>query len=76
MNGLPLRAWRALTPQQVDIIAHAGILSVEQLADATDSLIAIIKLPNPKDLRTLAQRQAERGVLGDRAAAEHRREKR
>ena len=56
LNGFPLRAWRALSAQQSQIIEHAGIRTVEELADALDSTIALIKLPNPKDLRTMAQR--------------------
>lgn len=56
LDGMPLQAWPVLGPERASIIMHAGIRTVEELANALDSTIAMIKLPNPKDLRTMAQR--------------------
>lgn len=56
VTGTPLGAWPAITAKQAEIIRHAGIASVEDLAGATESQISRVRLPNNYDLRDMARR--------------------
>lgn len=56
VEGTPLSAWTQLNGNQVNVIAHIGIRTVEELADAPDSLLMKIRLPHQPELRTMAQR--------------------
>lgn len=53
-NGTPLGAWPGITPDQAAGLKSAGIRSVEEVANATDSLLTKIPLPNVRALKDLA----------------------
>lgn len=54
VNGTPLGAWPALTPEKADVLRSCGIRAVEELAEATETVINRIKLPGARDLKAQA----------------------
>jgi hypothetical protein len=68
LNGTPLAAWPGVTPEQAEVFRLAGIRSVEQVRDLTDSLRAKVRLPNTRELQDLAKLYLEN--TGVAAAAE------
>lgn len=71
VNGTPLGAWPGINQAQAEIIRHAGLHSVEDLAAATENQIMRIRLPDARDYRDRARRflaakpqAAEAGKLG------------
>lgn len=55
VDGTPIGAWPGITPDQAAGLKAAGLRSVEEMANATDTLISKIPLPNVRGLKTLAQ---------------------
>jgi hypothetical protein len=54
-EGTPIGAWPGLTPEQANIIRGNGIRTVEELADAGDSIITRIPLPGMRAIKDQAQ---------------------
>ncbi len=55
LNGTPLGAWPGLTAEQADVLKMNGLKTVEELANASDSIITHIPLPNMRALRDMAK---------------------
>jgi len=55
IEGTPIGAWPALTPDQAAGLKAAGLRTVEEMANATDTLVNKIPLPNVRGLKTLAE---------------------
>lgn len=68
MNGTPLAAWPGITPEQAEIFRMAGVRSVEQVRDMSDSVRSKVRLPNTRELQELAKLYLENS--GAAAAAE------
>lgn len=54
-QGTPFAAWNGITTQQADVLKMAGLRSVEDLAEATDSVMNSIKLPSIRKLHDTAK---------------------
>lgn len=54
-NGTPLGAWSGITQEQADVMRQYGLRTVEDVADATDSVISRVPLPGARTLQTLAK---------------------
>lgn len=54
-QGTPFAAWTGITQQQADILKMAGLRSVEDLAEASDSVMNTIRLPGIRGLQTTAK---------------------
>lgn len=54
-DGTPLAAWPGLTAEQLEIVRHTGLRSIEELAGANDAVLSQIKLPNTNSLREQAK---------------------
>ena len=50
VDGTPLAAWNALTPEQADVLRANSIKTVEDVAALTDTHIARLPLPNLREL--------------------------
>jgi len=50
VDGTPLAAWNALTPEQADVLRANSIKTVEDVAALTDAHIARLPLPNLREL--------------------------
>jgi hypothetical protein len=50
LNGTPLAAWNALTPEQADVLKRNGIKTVEEISLLTDVHISRFPMPGLKDL--------------------------
>ena len=59
VRGTPLAAWPGVTPEQAELVRIAGITSVEDLAEAPDTVISKIQLPGARDLKMSAIRFCE-----------------
>lgn len=79
VNGTALAAWPGITPEQAEIFRLAGVRTVEQVADMSDSVRSRVKLPNTRELQDLARMflentgaaaAAEREAAKDRTIAE------
>ncbi len=55
-HGTPLAAWSGITPAQAEIIKTFGLRSVEEVAEASDSLIGRVQLPGMRDIAENARR--------------------
>ena len=55
-HGTPLAAWPGITPEQADVFRQTGLRSVEEIAEATDSLLQRVQLPGTRDIRDNAKR--------------------
>lgn len=58
-NGTPLAAWPGITPEQAEVFRQTGLRSVEEIADAGDSLLQRVQLPGTRDIRDNARRFLE-----------------
>ena len=56
LHGTPLAAWSGIAREQADVIRTAGIKTVEELAEAADSVLGRIQLPGMRDLAEHARR--------------------
>lgn len=56
INGTPLAAWPGLSPEQADIIRNAGYRTVEEIADASDATINLVRLPGIREVQANAKR--------------------
>jgi hypothetical protein len=54
-NGTPLAAWAGITAEQADIIKQTGLRTVEDIANATDSVIQRVQLPGIRDIHAQAK---------------------
>jgi hypothetical protein len=54
-DGTPIGAWPGLTQQQANIIRGNGIRTIEELAEASDSIITRIPLPGMRAIKDQAQ---------------------
>lgn len=66
-NGTPIGAWPALLPEQAEVLRKAGLASIEDIADLTDSTMSRIPLPGIRDL--VAQARAYLSAKDTTAAA-------
>lgn len=55
-RGTPLGAWPGITQEQAALIRQAGLRSVEEMAEANDTILKSIKLPNTLGLKENAKR--------------------
>lgn len=55
LNGTPLAAWAGITPEQADGLRLAGLRTVEEVAELSESHMEKVRLPNMRDLRKQAQ---------------------
>jgi len=56
VTGTPLSAWPGLTHEQAEIIKAAGYRSVEEIAEASDTTINLVKLPGIREIQANARR--------------------
>jgi hypothetical protein len=79
LNGTPLAAWPGITPEQAEIFRLAGVRSVEQVRDMSDTVRSKVRLPQVRELQDLARiflensgaaAAAEREAAKDRTIAE------
>lgn len=68
LNGTPLAAWPGITPEQAEIFRLAGVRSVEQVRDMSDTVRSKVRLPQVRELQDLARIFLENS--GAAAAAE------
>lgn len=54
-HGTPLGAWAGITAEQADIIKASGLHTVEDIAEAADSVIQRIALPGMRDIHAQAK---------------------
>ena len=54
-SGTPIAAWPGVSTDQAEALKMLGIRSVEEVADASDSIIVRFPFPNARELRTTAQ---------------------
>lgn len=50
LEGIPLGAWPALSPEQADLFRSSGIKTVEDVSQLTDAHIVRFPIPNMRDL--------------------------
>lgn len=55
VDGTALAAWPGITSDQADFLRNMGIRTVEEIADASDSIITRIPFPGAREMRTSAQ---------------------
>lgn len=55
-HGTPLAAWPGLSPEQSDVFRLFGFKSVEDIAEASASVLAKVQLPGTMDIQQNAQR--------------------
>lgn len=56
LNGTPLAAWNAVTPEQAEVLKSRGVKTVEDVAELTDAAIQGIPVPHMRDLKLNAKR--------------------
>ena len=61
VSGTPLESWGALSPIQLQLVSAAQIRTIQELAQASDTVLARIRLPNAKEIRAEAQRHLSAG---------------
>ena len=66
--GIPLAAWPALSADQVKVFQQAGVKSVEDVRDMSESVMQRVRLPNLRDLKKMAGMYLD--GLGTQQAAE------
>lgn len=54
-NGTPLAAWPGVTTEQADVIRSFGLRSVEDVAEAPDSVIGRVQLPGMRNMQEQAR---------------------
>ena len=59
VNGTPLAAWNALSPEQAEAIKLQGIKTVEEIAALTESTAARMPFPNKLEMVKLAKNFVE-----------------
>jgi hypothetical protein len=74
-NGTPLAAWPGVNSEQVAALKAVGIRSVEEFAEASDSIFKRLPFPNPRQLRDAAKMYLEGKdrqtlILADQAKAD------
>lgn len=55
VDGTPLAAWSALTPEQATVFRTAGFASVEDIAGMTDALLPKVRIPDVRRIRDMAK---------------------
>lgn len=55
IDGTALAAWPGITSDQAEFLRNLGIRTVEEIADASDSIITKIPFPGARELRSSAQ---------------------
>lgn len=50
VHGTPLAAWSGLTSEQVEVLRSTGLRTIEELANATESIITRTPLPNMRSI--------------------------
>lgn len=55
IDGTPLAAWPGITADQADFMRNMGIRTVEEIAEASDSIIVKLPFPGARELRSSAQ---------------------
>jgi hypothetical protein len=68
VDGTPLAAWPGVTPEQAEVLRTFGLRTVEEVANATDSVIARVQLPGVRDLQANARAFLEAADRGKVAA--------
>jgi len=54
-NGTPLGAWSGITQEQADVLRQFGLRTVEDVAEATDSVVSRVPLPGVRNLQVIAK---------------------
>lgn len=68
LNGTPLAVWPGITPEQAEVFRLAGVRTVEDVRDMSETIRSRINLPNTRELKDLARIYLENS--GSAAAAE------
>lgn len=55
IDGTPLAAWPGISSEQAEFLRNMGIRTVEEIAEASDSIITRIPFPGARELRSSAQ---------------------
>ncbi len=55
IDGTALAAWPGISSDQAEFLRNMGIRTVEEIADASDSIITKIPFPGARELRSSAQ---------------------
>lgn len=55
VEGTPLAAWNALSPEQAEVLRHRGIRTVEEVSQLTDAHVERIPLPMRELIRQAKQ---------------------
>lgn len=66
-TGTPLAAWGSMTRETVEALQRAGLRTVEEVAEAGDSMIGKVKVPNARELPILAAKFLEARGASDAA---------
>lgn len=54
--GTPIGAWPGITVEQAEVFRNFGFRSVEDIAEATDSVLTRVQLPGVRDIQENARR--------------------
>ena len=54
LDGTPLSAWAGVTPEQIEVLRPAGVKTVQNLANMTESQMNKIMLPGLRNLKSTA----------------------
>ena len=63
VEGTPLQAWSAVTPEQVQMFKAMGIHTVEEVRDMSENALQGLRFPNARDMPKLAHDFLESGDL-------------
>ncbi len=74
LEGTPLAAWNALDTDAVESFKKAGIRTVEEIRDMTDTIISKVQIPRPRELKLQAARFLDAADQNRAAAAIARRD--
>ncbi len=68
VSGTPLAAWPGLTPEQAEVFRLFGLKTVEEIANASSSIIARVQLPGVVEIQANAKRFLDASDQGKFAA--------
>lgn len=58
-NGIPIAAWPGITPEQAEVFRTMGLRTVEEIAEASDSVMGRVQMPGARDIQANAKRFLE-----------------
>lgn len=59
VDGTPIAAWALLTPSQVDALKRVNVMTVEAIAEVSDSVLSQLRWPGARELPKLAKQFLE-----------------